>query len=81
MATLQAKSDPNNVTLMRVEGRAGHGAGKPESKIIEDYAETFSFIEKAIGPVSQKAYKAKLAAEQKAVAAEKSQKKKFWKFG
>ncbi|MEZ0260983.1 MAG: prolyl oligopeptidase family protein [Alphaproteobacteria bacterium] len=63
-ATLQARGDKGNKTLLRVEGRAGHGAGKPTSKIIEGYAETFAFIEKAIGPVNQNDYKAKLAAEQ-----------------
>lgn len=64
-ATLQARSNPDNLTLMRIEERAGHGAGKPTAKYIEDYAETFAFIEKAIGPVNQKAYKATLAAEKK----------------
>ncbi len=64
-ATLQAKSDGKNQTLLRVENRAGHGAGKPLYKWIQEYAETFAFIEKAIGPVSQKAYKAKLDALQK----------------
>lgn len=62
-ATLQAKSSKDNLTLLRVEERAGHGAGKPTAKVIQDYAETFAFIEKAIGPVDQKAYKAKLAVE------------------
>jgi prolyl oligopeptidase len=64
-ATLQARANPKNLTLLRVEERAGHGAGTPTSKIIQGYAETFAFIEKAIGPVSQKAYKAELAAAKK----------------
>ncbi len=64
-ATLQARSSKDNVTLLRVEERAGHGAGKPTAKVIQDYAETFAFIEKAIGPVDQKVYKAKLAAEKR----------------
>lgn len=62
-ATLQARSNSSNITLMRIESKAGHGAGKPTAKIIQDYAETFAFIEKTIGPVNQNAYKAKLAAE------------------
>ena len=62
-ATLQAKSSKDNLTLLRVEERAGHGAGMPTSKVIQGYAETFAFIEKAIGPINQKVYKAKLAAE------------------
>ncbi|MBI3441713.1 MAG: S9 family peptidase [Proteobacteria bacterium] len=64
-ATLQALSHEDNTTLLRVEGRAGHGAGKPTAKIIQAYAESFAFIEKSIGPVDQKAYKAKLATEKK----------------
>lgn len=65
-ATLQARSDYGNTTLLRVEERAGHGAGKPTAKVIKSYAESFAFIEKAVGPVDQKAYKAKLAAEKSA---------------
>jgi prolyl oligopeptidase len=63
-ATLQARSDKENTTLLRVEERAGHGAGKPTAKVIQAYAESFAFIEKSIGPVDQKAYKAQLAAKQ-----------------
>lgn len=66
VATLQAKSSPDNVTLMRVEERAGHGAGKPTAKYIQDWAETFAFIEKATGPVDQRAYAKKLEADKKA---------------
>lgn len=62
-ATLQARSATDNVTLLRVEDRAGHGAGKPTAKVIKAYAESFAFIEKAIGPVNQKDYKAQLAAK------------------
>lgn len=62
VATLQAKSSPENTTLMRVEERAGHGAGKPTAKYIQDWAETFGFIEKAVGPVDQKEYAKKLEA-------------------
>lgn len=65
-ATLQAKSSPDNLTLMRVEKDAGHGAGRSIQKYIRDWAETFGFIEKAVGPVDQKAYKAKIDAAQKA---------------
>lgn len=73
-ATLQARSNPDNLTLMRVEDRAGHGAGKPTAKIIQGYAETHAFIEKAIGPIDQKAYKAQLAAKK---APEKKRRKIF----
>ena len=66
-ATLQALSAAKNVTLLRVETKAGHGAGKPTAKIIQEEAEVFAFIEKAIGPVNQKAYRAKMARRQKMV--------------
>lgn len=62
-ATLQARSDKNNTTLLRVEDRAGHGAGKPTAKVIKAYAESFAFIEKAVGPVNQQEYKKQLAAK------------------
>lgn len=65
VATLQAKSSPENVTLMRVEERAGHGAGKPTAKYIKDWAETFAFIEKSVGPVDQQQYAKKLEADAK----------------
>jgi len=55
-ATLQAKSHKDSVTVMRVEKDAGHGAGKPTKKIIQGYAETHAFIERAIGPINQNEY-------------------------
>lgn len=67
-ATLQARSHADNVTLMRVEKDAGHGAGKPMSKIIREEAEAFAFIEKAVGPVNQAAYKMQMAQARKAAA-------------
>lgn len=63
-ATLQAKAHPDSLILMRIEKDAGHGAGKPIQKIIEDHAETFAFIEKAIGAVNQQAYKAEMTKKQ-----------------
>lgn len=42
-AELQAKQQGNNPTLIRIETNAGHGAGKPTSKIIEEYADVFGF--------------------------------------
>lgn len=35
--------------LLRVEGKAGHGAGKPTSKILDEYAEVYAFIAKETG--------------------------------
>jgi prolyl oligopeptidase len=42
-ATLQEKHQGDNPVLIRVETKAGHGAGKPTAKIIEEYADMYSF--------------------------------------
>lgn len=42
-AELQAKHTGENPTLIRIETDAGHGAGTPTSKIIEQYADIFGF--------------------------------------
>lgn len=42
-AELQAKQQGSNPTLIRIETNAGHGAGTPTSKIIEQYADIYSF--------------------------------------
>jgi len=42
-AELQSKQSGSNPTLIRIETDAGHGAGKPTSKIIEEYADIFAF--------------------------------------
>lgn len=42
-AVLQSKQQGNNPTLIRIETNAGHGAGTPISKIIEQYADIFGF--------------------------------------
>ncbi len=43
-AELQAKNDGTNPTLIRIETQAGHGAGKPTAKLIEEAADIWSFI-------------------------------------
>ncbi|MBB6053163.1 prolyl oligopeptidase [Armatimonas rosea] len=49
-ARLQAAQDPNGPpTLIRIETKAGHGAGKPTSKIIEEQADIFAFVMRALG--------------------------------
>ena len=42
-AELQDKQSGNNPTLIRIETNAGHGAGTPVSKTIEQYADIFGF--------------------------------------
>lgn len=42
-AELQSKQKGNNPTLIRIETDAGHGAGTPVSKTIEQYADIFGF--------------------------------------
>jgi prolyl oligopeptidase len=42
-ANLQAKQAGKNPVLIRIETRAGHGAGTPVSKTIEQYADIYSF--------------------------------------
>ncbi len=36
-------------TLIRIETRAGHGAGKPTSKIIEEAADRYAFLVRNLG--------------------------------
>ena len=43
-ATLQAKQGCNNPVLIRIETKAGHGAGKPTAKIIDEMADMYSFL-------------------------------------
>jgi len=43
-ATLQAKYKGDNPILIRIGVRAGHGGGKPTSKIIQEQADMWSFV-------------------------------------
>ncbi len=43
-AALQAAQSCDHPTLIRVETRAGHGAGTPVSKSIDEYADLWSFL-------------------------------------
>ncbi|MGD1891855.1 MAG: prolyl oligopeptidase family protein [Cyclobacteriaceae bacterium] len=42
-ATLQEKHAGENPVLIRIETKAGHGAGKPTSKQIEEWADKYAF--------------------------------------
>ena len=44
IATLQEKHEGDNPVLIRIETKAGHGAGKPTDKIIEETADKLAFI-------------------------------------
>ena len=43
-ATLQATYTGNRPMLIRIETKAGHGAGKPVSKLIEEAADVMAFV-------------------------------------
>jgi prolyl oligopeptidase len=44
IAELQSKYNGENPVMIRIETQAGHGAGKPTSKIIEEVADVWSFV-------------------------------------
>ena len=48
-ATLQAAQSGTAPVLIRIETKAGHGAGKPTSKIIEEIADRWAFLVKTLG--------------------------------
>jgi prolyl oligopeptidase len=43
-ALLQARSAGPHPVLLRIETRAGHGAGKPRSKVVDEYVDVWSFL-------------------------------------
>lgn len=43
IAALQEAYQGDNPVMIRIESKAGHGAGKPTSKYIEEYADLWSF--------------------------------------
>jgi prolyl oligopeptidase len=49
IATLQEKYSGKNPVMIRIETKAGHGAGKPISKRIEESADIYSFIYQNMG--------------------------------
>ena len=48
-AALQAAQACNNPTLIRIETRAGHGAGKPTTKRIAEQADCWAFLTRVFG--------------------------------
>jgi len=47
-ATLQAAQAGDAPILIRIETKAGHGAGKPTSKIIDEIADRWAFLTKVL---------------------------------
>jgi prolyl oligopeptidase len=43
-ATLQECNEGITPTLIRIDSKAGHGAGKPTRKLLEEYADIYSFV-------------------------------------
>jgi prolyl oligopeptidase len=48
-ARLQAASASDHPILLRLESRAGHGAGKPVSKVLDELVDTWTFIARELG--------------------------------
>lgn len=45
---LSKNKNQENPCLIRIETKAGHGAGKPTSKVLDEYADIYSFIANAL---------------------------------
>jgi prolyl oligopeptidase len=55
-AALQAAQGGDAPVLIRIETKAGHGAGKPTGKVIDEAADRIAFLVKVLGvPVKQTA--------------------------
>jgi prolyl oligopeptidase len=48
-AALQSATAGDNPILIRVETKAGHGGGKPTSKVIEEISDIYAFLFKILG--------------------------------
>ena len=48
-AALQAADTGDAPKIIRIDSKAGHGAGKPVSKVIDEYADIYSFIFENMG--------------------------------
>ncbi len=52
VATLQAiagaSEHQTRPLLVRVETKAGHGAGKPTAKVLDEYADIYGFLEREL---------------------------------
>jgi prolyl oligopeptidase len=48
-ARLQAATGSNRPILLRLEARAGHGAGKPLSKVLDELTDSWTFVFSELG--------------------------------
>ncbi|MFA9557618.1 prolyl oligopeptidase family protein [Evansella sp. AB-rgal1] len=48
-ATLLEKASPDSTVVLRLEAKAGHGLGKPTSKLIDEWVDFYAFLEKELG--------------------------------
>jgi prolyl oligopeptidase len=48
-ALLQAATSSDHPVLLRLEPRAGHGAGKPMSKLVDELTDTWCFVAHELG--------------------------------
>jgi prolyl oligopeptidase len=48
-ATLQPAQQGDKPVLIRIETKAGHGAGKPTTKVIEEVADKWGFLVRELG--------------------------------
>lgn len=48
-ATLQEKTEGKSKVLLRIESKAGHGHGKPISKLIDEWADFYAFLSEELG--------------------------------
>jgi prolyl oligopeptidase len=46
---ISKNQNQKNPILIRIETKAGHGAGKPTTKVLEEYADIYSFIAVSLG--------------------------------
>jgi prolyl oligopeptidase len=55
-ARLQAATSSGRPVLLRLETQAGHGAGKPRSKVVEELADVWSFLFWQLGVTAQQGF-------------------------
>jgi prolyl oligopeptidase len=47
-ATLNEKASTDTTVVLRLEAKAGHGLGKPTSKVIDEWVDFFAFLDKEL---------------------------------